>query len=223
MKNTTINIKASDEEKRIVREICKKHGFQTISSMFWYMVNKLKKKKGFTSGIFMSLLLWMMVLILFLFIVRFINNREARPVQIPVLGHVIGGKLDDINIIDTMDTKSIKSLKTQIWTSFIPDNKYREDALLYAIWNADGGNKTKYPFGIRSINCEGYDDCKRICRNTIRNNISRFSNRGKDDKRSYLQFLRDRYAPLSDSPLNRNWLPNILFFLDKYDPLKHTI
>ena len=76
-----------------------------------------------------------------------------------------------------------------------------------AIWFAEGGEKASRPFGILSVSCNGYQDCRRICENTVRNNYRRWLK--SDKSKTYLKFLADRYAPVEAHPLNKNWLPNV--------------
>lgn len=91
-------------------------------------------------------------------------------------------------------------------------------AIVEAIYWAEGGPKTRHPFGILSVKCEGYAECKRICRNTVRNNVRRWKQAGM--REDYLEFLARRYAPTQGatndpSGLNRHWLKNVRFFLAK--------
>ena len=86
-----------------------------------------------------------------------------------------------------------------------------------AIFLAEGGFKTAYPYGIRSVNCVARSECRQICLNTIRNNRARWKTAGKPG--TYLEFLARRYAPLNSSNdpngLNRHWLKNVSYFLTK--------
>lgn len=87
--------------------------------------------------------------------------------------------------------------------------------LCNAIYFAEGGVKTRYPYGIKSLKYENRSDktltkeqwARKICINTIRNHIKRHAqhNCGKD----FISCLGSRYAPVSDSPLNRNWVRNV--------------
>jgi hypothetical protein len=90
------------------------------------------------------------------------------------------------------------------------------DQLADAIYHAEGGKNTNFPYGIKSVRCDSDRECRAICINTIRNNVRRF----KQDNRgfsSYLEFLANRYAPVgvANDPtnLNRNWLRNVKYFL----------
>lgn len=85
-----------------------------------------------------------------------------------------------------------------------------------AIYRIEGGSKTKYPFGIKSINTNGdYNKAKRICENTIINNHKRWLNR-TNKQECYLNFLANKYCPTSaDKQGNINWKKNIHSVLNK--------
>ncbi len=80
-----------------------------------------------------------------------------------------------------------------------------------AIYIAEGGKKAKKPFGILSVSCNGYADCRNVAYNTVRNNYHRWIAAGR--KGEYLAFLANRYCPIgaSNDPkgLNKNWLGNV--------------
>lgn len=86
-----------------------------------------------------------------------------------------------------------------------------------AIYKAEGGQKAQYPYGIRSIKCTTKEECRRICENTVRNNIRRYKEYGHKTYATYLEFLASRYAPIGadNDPrnLNSNWLKNVRYFL----------
>ena len=85
-------------------------------------------------------------------------------------------------------------------------NNFYFNKIADAIYRVE--NSKKYPYGIKSINTHGDPVlARKICLNTIRNNYQRWLKAGKPG--DYLSFLGNRYAPLSDSPLNKNWLPNL--------------
>lgn len=96
---------------------------------------------------------------------------------------------------------------------------YSYDQIADAIYLAEGGVKAKKPYGILSVKCESHSECRRICINTIRNNVKRFSDYGHKDYPDYLSFLASRYAPLGvendPSNLNQNWLRNVRSLLAK--------
>ena len=56
------------------------------------------------------------------------------------------------------------------------------DTIVAAIYQLEGGEKTKYPYGIKSIDTGGdVKKAKRICENTVRNNYKRWIAAGKKD------------------------------------------
>jgi hypothetical protein len=96
--------------------------------------------------------------------------------------------------------------------------EYTDEQIVKAIYKAEGGQKAKYPYGIRSIKCEGEKACRKICLNTVRNNRVRFA-RTKGAPQEFISFLGHRYCPVgaSNDPkgLNKNWQKNVRFFLAK--------
>ena len=89
---------------------------------------------------------------------------------------------------------------------------YNFDKIADAIYLAEGGKKAKKPFGILSVPCSGYSDCRRICLNTIRNNFKRWQKAGSQG--DFIDFLGSRYAPVESHPLNKNWIPNVKRLLE---------
>jgi len=102
------------------------------------------------------------------------------------------------------------------WDTFVPDSTHKQELLADAIYWAEGGKKAVKPFGILSVKCEGYYDCRTVCLRTIRNNIARHT--ASREGLSYLEFLGRRYAPVGASndkdDLNRHWLDNVTWFLE---------
>jgi hypothetical protein len=98
---------------------------------------------------------------------------------------------------------------------WLPDTNNRIEQLADAIYHSEGGLNAKKPYGILSVQCDTESDCRRICKNTIRNNYKRWLE--SDTTKDYLVFLRDRYAPIGSSNdsegLNNHWLSNVQWFL----------
>jgi len=100
------------------------------------------------------------------------------------------------------------------YEEFIPDTEKKVNQLADAIYLAEGGAKTRFPYGIKSIPCEDEEQCRRYCKNTIRNNVRRWRAAiSKGDKRDYLTFLWHRYCPPKAHTLNVNWKRNVSAFL----------
>lgn len=96
---------------------------------------------------------------------------------------------------------------------------YTDEQIVNAIYKAEGSEKAKKPFGILSVPCEGYDSCRQICLNTVKNNRKRYADYGHKDYDTYLEFLASRYCPIGadNDPkgLNKNWLKNVRYFLNQ--------
>jgi len=91
------------------------------------------------------------------------------------------------------------------------EERYSTSNIVDAIWIIEGGLKTNYPFGIRSVYCNGYDDCRQVCVNTVENNRVRFSQYGYKQEKDFLTFLAKRYCPDNWEV----WLKNLKFYLKK--------
>jgi len=78
-----------------------------------------------------------------------------------------------------------------------------------AIYKIEGGDKTKYPYGVMSINTHGdKDKAKKVCINTINNNFARWIKAGR--KNDFLTYLANVYCPPSaDKTGNSNWIKNV--------------
>lgn len=79
-----------------------------------------------------------------------------------------------------------------------------------SIFVIEGGAKTKYPFGIKSIDTHGDPKvARKICENTVKNNWKRWEAAGRKEK--YFEFLAKRYAPIpgDKTGLNKHWLKNL--------------
>lgn len=98
--------------------------------------------------------------------------------------------------------------------SYAQDN-YTNQEIANAIYKAEGGKKAKKPFGILSVECNRYKECRQICLNTIKNNRKRYQDYGYKQYDTFLEFLASRYAPIKSHPLNEYWLKNVLYFLNK--------
>ena len=99
---------------------------------------------------------------------------------------------------------------------------YTYEQLSKAIYLAEGGKG--YDYGIKSVNYKDEAEAKRICINTIRNNVKRYKDYGYKKHPNYLEFLASRYCPIGakNDPggLNKNWLKNVKFFLNKQNPIR---
>lgn len=97
---------------------------------------------------------------------------------------------------------------------------YSDEEYANAIYKAEGGKKTKYPYGIKSVKCTTEASCRNVCLRTIKNNRIRFKQYGYRHYSSFTQFLGSRYCPTSGSNftasekrLNKNWVKNVEYHL----------
>lgn len=91
------------------------------------------------------------------------------------------------------------------WANEIPVDK-----IVNAIYIIEGGTRARKPFGVLSVPCKDYADCRKICRNTVRNNYKRWERAGRPG--DYLEFLAARYCPVgaeNDNGTNKFWLTNL--------------
>lgn len=78
-----------------------------------------------------------------------------------------------------------------------------------AIYRAEGGEKTKHPYGI-IVGSRRFStvEAKRWCENTVRNNYRRWQ--GSSETEDFITFLGNRYCPPSvDRVGNKNWIVNV--------------
>lgn len=91
-------------------------------------------------------------------------------------------------------------------------NDFEVNRIVNAIYIIEGGAKTKYKYGIKSIKT---NNPKQICINTVRNNTIRYKNQSKYT--NYFEFLGSRYCPVEGdrTGLNKNWTGNLQKILGK--------
>lgn len=77
-----------------------------------------------------------------------------------------------------------------------------------AIYIAEGKELARQPYGIETYECEGAE-CRRICINTIRNQVKRHNKH--DCGFTYAECLSRRYCP----PNHKVWLKNVKYWLNE--------
>ena len=83
--------------------------------------------------------------------------------------------------------------------------EHTPEEIVAAVWITEGSSKTKYPYGIRSIDTKGDKEYARIiCLNSVRNSRKRWEAAGRPG--DWLEFFGRRYSPPKENP---NWLPNM--------------
>lgn len=102
------------------------------------------------------------------------------------------------------------------------DQSWTDEEIVNAIYQAEGGAKAKFPYGIRSVSCNDKQSCRNVCKNTVRNNRKRYAVLEKGKFANFIQFLGSRYCPTigrtlskAERKLNGNWTRNVEFYLAK--------
>ncbi len=89
------------------------------------------------------------------------------------------------------------------------------EKIVQAIYHAEGGSSTRYPFGIKSIPCKGYDSCRLICLNSVKNAKKRYVKAGCPG--DFISFMGKRYSP---PEINPNWVRLVKYFINKEDKIE---
>ena len=102
-----------------------------------------------------------------------------------------------------------------------PCHALNVERLADAIYQAEGGAKTKHPYGVLSVKCKTTLECRQITINSIKRGISRY-NRDRASNRTlegFISHFARRWCPIGakNDPkgLNQNWVKNVLFFYKK--------
>jgi len=83
-----------------------------------------------------------------------------------------------------------------------------------AIYRAEGGAKSKSPYGVLSIKLKGAtpeakkEEARKITITSIKNNWNRWLK--TDKSKNFIDFMADRWCPISADPVgNKNWKNNV--------------
>ena len=111
---------------------------------------------------------------------------------------------------------------TILFVAFAPAEEFTDTQIVNAIYMAEGGPHATYPFGIRSVYCSGYMECRKVCERTVKHYRREYQERCIDQRHeSFISYLQRHYCPTnghlsrSEERLNKNWIKNINFFLHK--------
>jgi len=89
---------------------------------------------------------------------------------------------------------------------------YSDTEIVNAIKLAE--NSARYPYGIKSIDTGGNEEyARKICFNSVRNGRERWKKAGKPD--DLIVFIGKRYCPPTEHSLNKNWVKNVKYFLER--------
>ncbi len=89
------------------------------------------------------------------------------------------------------------------------------DRLATAIYHAEGGSKTKHPYGI--LTKYKITTPRQACINTINTNLRKFKAQNKE--KDFIVFMSKTYCPIGakndPTGLNKNWVKNVKFYYNK--------
>ena len=92
---------------------------------------------------------------------------------------------------------------------------FTNDQIANAIYKAEGGSKTNYPYGI--LVKYKHTTPRQACLNTIKSAQKRFAK--QSNEQDFIHFLSITYCPIgaANDPtgLNKNWIKNVKYFLNK--------
>jgi hypothetical protein len=85
------------------------------------------------------------------------------------------------------------------------------ERLADAIYVAEGGSKTRHPYGVLSVKVRTEAEARHVCLVSITNNLARWERAGRPEP--FILFMARRWAPVgaANDPhgLNLNWVRNV--------------
>ena len=100
------------------------------------------------------------------------------------------------------------------------ESQYTDAQIADAIYLAEGGPKALYAYGV--LKHYRHTSARQACLNTIAH-----ARRDYKDSGDFILFLSKRYAPIgaANDPrgLNKNWIKNVKFFLQKAEQSKESV
>ena len=97
------------------------------------------------------------------------------------------------------------------------DYAYTPEQVANAIYLAEGGERTRHPYGVLSVRVSGEVEARRVCLNSIRNSRHRWERAGRPG--DWLVYFGQRWCPVGaendPAGFNQNWVRNVRYFLDK--------
>jgi hypothetical protein len=131
---------------------------------------------------------------------------------------------DESKLIDLDESKALNLIAAQQLPAMIGQVQPDYERLADAIHKAEGGKKTKYPYGIMSVKVKDEEEARRVAINTMRNNYQRWLNADKKWEGkpvTYLEFTANKFTPPSADPVgNRNWKYNVPLLYAETEPTK---
>ena len=86
--------------------------------------------------------------------------------------------------------------------------------LCEAIYRSEGGDRTNYPYGIKSVSCATKMECKAVCIKTMRHYKKDFARHGGHGVKNFIKYASFRYVGLRDRT-REAWEKNVNFYCKK--------
>ena len=102
----------------------------------------------------------------------------------------------------------LAAAKTSPDTDFI-------NSVVDAIYLAEGGDKTNHPYGVISVKVKNKEEARRVCYNSVVHRLNDWRSEGSNG--DFIVYLGSFYCPPSAHNLNKYWVKNVKFFLNKKD------
>lgn len=78
------------------------------------------------------------------------------------------------------------------------------------IWRVEGGSKTRYPYGIKSVKVRDAAHARQVCLRTIDRAVVEWREVGHLRVPCFVQYLAMRYCPAEVDPTgHQNWIRNV--------------
>lgn len=129
---------------------------------------------------------------------------------------VLNTKLVGLPSYETRDLKSYLQPRLTSPNDNNNNNMNLVDQIADAIYIAEGGEKTKFPYGVKSVKCVKSSP-RQVCINTIFHYWTNFRISGNEDSMistAFIRYASNRYCPKSTDPIgNANWYKNVCALL----------
>ena len=84
-----------------------------------------------------------------------------------------------------------------------------------AIYRSEGGDRTNYPYGIKSVSCETKDECRIKCIESVRNQFKLFTRHGGKGIKNFIREFARRYDSGDSRAGQAVWIKNVTYFYYK--------
>jgi hypothetical protein len=84
-----------------------------------------------------------------------------------------------------------------------------EERLATAIFYSEGGDRTNYPYGIKSVSCETKDECRIKCIESVRNQFKLFTRHGGKGVKNFIREFARRYDSGDSRAGQAIWIKNV--------------